>query len=72
MTVPAPKVDPLDVGERDIEPRPWTDLVAAVMEMRDCAYGRAESYINDIGRVQAERELEARWSGNGDAENENV
>ena len=65
MTVPAPKADPLDVDDREIDPRPWADLVAAVMELRDCPRPRAESYINDVGRVQAERELEARWLGGG-------
>jgi hypothetical protein len=66
MTVPAPTVDPLDVGDRDIDPLSWSDLVAAVMEMRSCSYGRAEQYVNDVGRVEAERELEARWSANGE------
>lgn len=62
--VPAPKADPLAVDDdTDIVPRSREDLIAPVMEMRDCSYGDAEAYILEVGREQAEREVRARWLG---------
>lgn len=72
-SVDPPSVDPLAVDDSlDITPRDFEELVAPVMEMRDCSSTDAERYINDHGRVQVERELYARWSsgkwGNTDSE----
>jgi hypothetical protein len=60
--VAPPKADPLAVDEADtISPRPLAELLAPVMELRDCSRAAAEQYIHSEGRVAVERELAARW-----------
>ncbi|MFA1612067.1 hypothetical protein [Halobellus rubicundus] len=61
--VDPPKADPLDVDDDDvaIEPRSYEELLAPVMELRDCSRPKAGDYIDTHGREQVERELQARW-----------
>jgi len=68
MSVPAPKVDPLDVDDVPVTPRPLGDLVAGVMEMRDCARPAAKRYVETTGPDRVECELRARWSDIGEVE----
>jgi hypothetical protein len=68
MSVPTPKVDPLAVRDDPATPRALPDLVAGVMELRDCARPAAKRYIERVGPERAENELRARWSDNGENE----
>jgi hypothetical protein len=51
------------VAETPVTPRPHSQLVAAIMEARDCAKPAAEAFIDEHGREHAERVVRARWSG---------
>ncbi|ELZ28435.1 hypothetical protein C474_15044 [Halogeometricum pallidum JCM 14848] len=64
MPVPPPSVDELDVSDDPVEPRPYADLVAAVMELRSCSKPDAEAWVDDTGLERAERVVLARWRGN--------
>jgi hypothetical protein len=61
MTVPAPKADPLDEPDA-VVPRPHGDLVADLMEARDCDKAAAEDWIAAHGADAAERVIRARWT----------
>ncbi|SFR63332.1 hypothetical protein [Halogeometricum limi] len=61
MTVPPPSVDDHDIGTEEVDPRPFADLVAAVMEVRSCSKPDAESWVEDVGIDHAERVVRARW-----------
>ncbi|MDS0295585.1 hypothetical protein [Halogeometricum luteum] len=63
MPVPPPNVDELDVSDDPVEPRPYDDLVAAVMELRSCSRSDAEAWVDDAGPERAERVVLARWRG---------
>ncbi|MDS0300857.1 hypothetical protein NDI76_19080 [Halogeometricum sp. S1BR25-6] len=63
MPVPPPNVDELDVSDDPVEPRPYADLVAAVMELRSCSKSDAETWVDDAGTERAERVVLARWRG---------
>lgn len=65
-SVPPPTVDPLDVVDEPVSPRPLPDLVAGVMEMRSCPKPRAKRYVEDVGPERVENELRARWTANGE------
>jgi hypothetical protein len=57
--VPPPKHGLVDGGP--VQPREHSQLVAAIMEARDCAKPEAEAYIHDYGALHAERVVRARW-----------
>lgn len=47
--------------ETAVTPRPHAQLVAAIMEARDCQRPAAEDYIEREGAGQAERTVRSRW-----------
>jgi len=60
--VPPERADPLAVGDDSVTPRPRDDLVAGLMEARDCPRPAAERYLAEHGPEHAERVLLARWT----------
>ena len=57
--VPPPKHGLVD--RADVQPREHSQLVAAIMEARDCSKPEAEQYVKDYGSCHAERVVRARW-----------
>ncbi|ELY29200.1 hypothetical protein C499_06670 [Halogeometricum borinquense DSM 11551] len=61
VTVPVPNIDELDLTEEPVDPRPYSDLVAALMEIRSCSRPDAETWVDRVGDEKAERVIRARW-----------
>lgn len=62
-TVPPERVDALfGLSDDDVgDPRPYTDLVADLMEVRRCSRPAAKRWLDEHGDRAAEAAIQSRW-----------